>query len=388
MLSTPVPPTAGRAFPHPLFRSSRMSPDPTARPAVLIVGAGIAGAALALELARRGARVRLVEAAAGPAAGCTGAAFGWLNMLMAPASADAAMLTERRAALADWRRLDRSLRGATGLQELPALTWAARPAETRALARRAGARLLTRPAIAARFPQLRRPPALAALEPRSAVVDPERAVRALLTAARAAGACITFGLRAERLVIEAGRVRGIETEAGPIRADRVTLCAGAGSAALLTEAGSPEAAAALRLSPAVRLAFPSGGAAVPDAVISGPGFEIRPGRRAGTRFGFGGGLTGAASASDGPAAGRRAAAAIRAAFAGSLRPGPPAARIGLRPMPAGGAPILGPVAGAEGLGLLFAHPGLILAPRLAARHARAILDDPVRPPLRPPRLNA
>ena len=38
--------------------------------------------------------------------------------------------------------------------------------------------------------------------------------------------------------------------------------------------------------------------------------------------------------------------------------------------------------------LLFAHPGLILAPRLAARHARAILDDPVRPPLRPPRLNA
>ncbi|MEC9432343.1 MAG: FAD-dependent oxidoreductase [Pseudomonadota bacterium] len=347
-------------------------------PEALIVGAGIAGAALARALARSGARVRVVEAASGPAAACTGAAFGWLNMLMAPASADAATLAERRAALADWRRLDRDLGGATGLRELPALVWEAREAATRALARRAGARLVHRPEIAARFPALRRPPRLAALEPRSAVVEPERATRALLAAARREGAEIRFGLTVRGVIVEGGRAVGVDTDDGPLRADHVALCAGGGAAALLAGTGLSGAmatAGALRLSPALRLDFPARGRA-PDAVISGPGFEIRRGP--------GGRLVGAASPAEG--AGRRAAASMRAAGLGDA--GAPAGRTGLRPMPAGGRPLAGPAPGVAGLSLLFAHPGLILAPRLAARLAAAILADPAAPPLRPPRHKA
>ena len=78
---------------------------------------------------------------------------------------------------------------------------------------------------------------IAAFEPGGGFCDPLRAVSAFAELARQAGTEIRIGLQARRLVIESGRVRGIETDAGRIEADTVVLAAGPWTQRLLEPSG-------------------------------------------------------------------------------------------------------------------------------------------------------
>jgi D-amino-acid dehydrogenase len=261
------------------------SGDPNGSPDVLVVGGGAIGAAAAHELARRGARVTLLERS-GDASGCS---FGNAG-LICPSHAEAlANLAAVRAGLGFLGRRDSPFR----LRPRPALLpWLARfgaaslprrsaraTALLRALAEvslelheglaRAGlatgfarrgtlsvfesprsferARGGPPPAPGARFLSAREAreltPALSAgiagalHHPRDAHCDPGELVGALLGAAREHGAEIRTGVELLRLRRSNGRIAGLDTTAGPIAAGAVVLAAGTWSRALAREIG-------------------------------------------------------------------------------------------------------------------------------------------------------
>ena len=199
----------------------------------LIIGAGITGAALAYQLSRRGEAATVVSTH--PEGGLASAAsFGWLN---ASYSLSHPHYHLRHEGLAAHRRLTELL------ADLPT-TWqgclwyeatGAAQDETANDLDALGYRVtrLTRPQIAQRLPSLGPVPDTALFFPEEGVADPAVLARALLAASgarviRATVAALTVGQ---------GRVTGIETELGPIPADRVILATGTGTQALLEPLG-------------------------------------------------------------------------------------------------------------------------------------------------------
>ncbi|MDQ7844778.1 MAG: FAD-dependent oxidoreductase, partial [Armatimonadota bacterium] len=77
----------------------------------------------------------------------------------------------------------------------------------------------------------------AAYEPEAGYADGYAAAAGFAAAARRLGVEIWEGTRAERLVIDRGAVRGVETTRGMIEAGTVLVAAGAHTAALLAAAG-------------------------------------------------------------------------------------------------------------------------------------------------------
>jgi sarcosine oxidase subunit beta len=73
-------------------------------------------------------------------------------------------------------------------------------------------------------------------EPGSGYVDPVPAADGFVAAAVAAGASARSGVRVRRLLTDAGRIVGVETEDGPVHCRDVVLAAGAGSQAIAATA--------------------------------------------------------------------------------------------------------------------------------------------------------
>lgn len=88
-----------------------------AQPHIVVVGAGIVGAAIAHRLARRGARVSVIEAQ-GPAAGASGSSFGWIN---ASFYLNEAHFRLRHAGMQAYRALEAEI--ATGIAWQGAISW-------------------------------------------------------------------------------------------------------------------------------------------------------------------------------------------------------------------------------------------------------------------------
>lgn len=100
--------------------------------------------------------------------------------------------------------------------------------------RRAGpqgldARILSSREVADLYPGASRPFRGALYAPSDAVAEPQKAAPAMARAARRFGATILTGCAVRALDIEAGRVAGVFTERGRIRADAVVLAGGAWS---------------------------------------------------------------------------------------------------------------------------------------------------------------
>ncbi|SFI37834.1 FAD-dependent oxidoreductase [Albimonas pacifica] len=345
-------------------------------PRTIVVGAGVIGAACAWALARAGAQVTLVEAAAAPGQGCSAASFGWLNLSVSGPGDD---LELRARALA-------AARAAPGFADRRgALVWEQAPEATEALFARLrphdpAARMVAAAEAAALAPELRAPPALAVFAPDEGAVEPTETAALLLAAARASGALGLLQAPVQSLLERSGRVAGVVL-GGPdprqLEADHVVLAAGAASARLLAPL-APEAAAGLGLSPSVLVRVPGGRAL--SRILCGPELEARA-----TPCGDGV-APGAAivTAEDPPAdaadpAALRAFAERRAEALRDLlhtpfapRAGAPArALLAQRPMPAT-RPFAPLDAGVAGLTLACAHPGVIFAPFLAARVAARV----------------
>jgi len=200
----------------------------------LIIGAGITGAALAFQLSRRGDDVTLVSThAEGGLA--SAASFGWLNASFFLGQAHFHL---RHQGLAAHRRLQDLLAGlpttwqgclwyeATGeAQEETATDLAA-----------FGYRVtrLTRPQIADRLPALGPVPDSALFFPEEGASDPAILARALIQASGAEVIRATVQSLSEKN----GRVTGVLTDLGAIKADRVILATGTGTPALLEPLGT------------------------------------------------------------------------------------------------------------------------------------------------------
>lgn len=353
----------------------------SAGPRVAVVGAGIVGTSVAYHLAARGTAVTLVDAAE-PASGVTRRSFAWLNVAHTEPLPYQAL---RQSALDDWHRVEEATGGAVSVDWCGALTWEKDLADTERLATHHAAagydvRLLSRAQIAELEPGLIEPPALAAHAPGEGAVDPVATTRALVAAARGAGAETRFGARALGLLCEGDRVTGVAVEDGQVRADAVVLAAGLGSVDLANAIGI---ALPVSASPATLVRMRADRPLV-RGILSSPGFEIRqiPG----------GGLLAAESYVDdspenGPeAAGRRLVEAVRAGLRGAETVSLIDAVPGWRPMPEDGGPIVGRVASRPGLYLAAMHAGVILAPTIGRLLTEEILDGTDAPALAPCRL--
>ena len=197
---------------------------------VVIVGAGILGAALAYGLSQRGAQVTVVDAR-GVASGATGQSFGWIN---ASFYADAAHFALRAEGIEAYRRLCRDLR-------LP-VTWSGclcwentgaaletQTAELRDLGY--GAQIIEAAEFARREPHVRAP-AQALFFEAEAAAEPAALTQALL---EASGARLVLGCAVEEIVVRNGKATGVRIAGGILSADRVVVASGTGSAALLAQ---------------------------------------------------------------------------------------------------------------------------------------------------------
>jgi D-hydroxyproline dehydrogenase subunit beta len=210
---------------------------------VAVVGAGIAGSAVARELAVRGVRVVLVDRA-GVSEGTTGRGEG--NVLASDKDAGPELeLTrhglhvydELEARLGEEARIRR--KGAL-IVHPEAATWAAEPARLERL-RAAGVvgELLDAGAVRAEEPALDGPLLGASWFAGDLQCDPARIARALVREAVAAGAELRLGCAVGAIAVERGRVTGLDTAEGFVAAGVVVLAAGPWSASLAGAAGLP-----------------------------------------------------------------------------------------------------------------------------------------------------
>ena len=202
---------------------------------VVVVGAGIVGAAVARELAVRGVGVTLFDRGA-VASGTTGLGEG--NVLCSDKQAGPE-LELTRAGLAMYGELGERLGEAARIRVKGALivhpdaaTWAAEPARLERL-RIPGARLLEAGELSTLEPELTGELHGASLFPGDLQCDPRAITLALVREAAQAGAEIR-----EHSPVEAVFSGGVRTAAGEhINAGNVVIAAGAWSAALAASAG-------------------------------------------------------------------------------------------------------------------------------------------------------
>lgn len=201
---------------------------------VLIIGAGLIGAATAFRLGRAGAEVTVLEAAK-PAAAASGRSFGWIN---ASFFANPAHHHLRVAAMAAHHRLQADLPDCAPNWH-GTLWWEDEGAGFEAMQTQLcdlgyPVEPLTRAEVAAAEPALRSLPNRALRFPSEGAVEPAALTRALLAAS---GAKLLAGIAAKSLLTQGDRVTGARSPIGAFTADHTVLAAGIAIPALLHSIG-------------------------------------------------------------------------------------------------------------------------------------------------------
>ena len=312
-------------------------------------GAGILGASVAYHLARAGAAVTVVDAGQ-PGSGVTADSFAWI--------AAAGLRSGIRAtATAEYRRVEAELPG------LP-VTWSGSLSWGGPLEAGPGQEIVDAATVMALEPNVRNPPDQALWAPGDGAVDSVGVTERLIAAARTHGAVVHL----DTAVIavgrdKGGRVAGVETAAGPLAGTTVVLAAGVATAELGATVGvrvpvepSP--------CPLFRLRAPAG---LVRTVVNTGEFDLRqvaPDR-----------LIAAADSAD------RTFVAVRSTFRGAESVELLSTRIGARPMPVDGEPIVGPVGDVPGLYLAVMHAAVTLAPAMGRLVAREVVGGSAEPAL-------
>ena len=208
----------------------------------VVIGAGISGAATALELAERGLRVVLLDRW-GPAA----MASGWTLAGVRQSGRHPAELPLARAAVKQWQtlaaRLGTDLRYRQDGNLRLARTEAELPVIERLVAEQSAAGLdvvLLRGAEVQAVAPAVSPSVLAACHcPSDGHADPLATVTAFVDAGVRAGVTTRFHQRALAIAVDRGRVTGVRTDQGFIAAGHVVVTAGVLGNELLEPLGSP-----------------------------------------------------------------------------------------------------------------------------------------------------
>ncbi len=257
---------------------------------VVVVGAGISGAASAYELATAGLQVFLIDRY-GPAA----MASGWTLAGVRQSGRHPAELPLARRAVSIWEHLAEQLGGPTHYRRRGNLRLARTPEELASLAgmvaeqRASGLdlSLLDPKQVAALAPAVSPAVLGASYCPTDGHADPQATVQAFVDAAVRAGAETRFGEDVLSIDTADGRVIGVTTSAGRISAGRVILAAGVFGNRLLQPLGL-SVPLRVRLVTAVRTA-PA--APVLDQVIGVANADCAGRQEVTGRFRFTGGST-------------------------------------------------------------------------------------------------
>ncbi|RSM85389.1 FAD-binding oxidoreductase [Kibdelosporangium aridum] len=316
---------------------------------VIVVGAGIVGASVAYHAARAGAAVTLVDAGR-PGGGVTADSFAWVGasgVRTGPAAGIRATATE------EYRRVEAELPGLP-VSWSGSLSWRTEGGAPEA---GPGQEIVDAATVMALEPNLRRPPEWAIWAPGDGAVDSVGVTERLVTSARDHGARVHLDTVVTAVRRDtAGQVVGVETAGGTLSGTTVVLAAGVATAALGASLGvrvpvepSP--------CPLFQLRAPAG---LVRTVVNTEDFDLR--QVAADRL---------TAAADSP---ERTLAAVRSTFLGAESVELLSARLGVRPMPADGEPIVGPVADVPGLYLAVMHAAVTLAPAMGRLIARELVD--------------
>lgn len=340
-------------------------------PRIVVIGAGILGAAITYNLAMRGADVLLLDEGPEPACGVTGRAFGWVNVVNGtPGHASYALWCK---AVAEYRHLRAALPQALSDARPGSLIWRETPEATEQFAdlhRRAGedVEVLPRSIVAAWEPGLRRVPECAVFSRSDLALDPARLARTYVEAALAAGGAARFGERVAAIDTKNGRVAGLRLADGAVEADIVVMAAGSAIHGL---AGGIGIDVGVETSPALLLRYACDTAVI-GRILRGPRLEIR-------QAGDNSLLVAKSYVDDGTGNGPQAIGAQmlavmrdELALADTVRL--TGAAVGQRPVFADGLPRLGFLPQVEGLYVAVGHPGVILAPLIGRLTAEEIVD--------------
>lgn len=342
---------------------------------VVVIGAGIVGASLAYHLARKGAKVTVVEAD-GVASGVTGTSFAWINATHGEADPIAPL---RGAAIAEYRRLETQLPDLkvrwTGALSYRASSTEALPGSGNPASKNG----VSRSQIIDLEPNLKHPPESASYAADEGALDAVQATHALIAGAQAHGAKVLTHTRVLGFAHQ-DAVTGVNTSIGIIEADIVVLAAGTGITKLteMLEVPLP-----IEASPAIFIRYQSPGNLV-QTLISNSEMEVRQSSD--------GALLAAEdyvddTAKNQPAAiARRTAKAIQNELHGVADLAPEVACVGYRPIPADGVPIIGFLPKIAGVYVCAMHPGVTLAAIVGRLASEEILEgkqsralEPCRP---------
>ena len=351
---------------------------------VVVVGAGIIGAAFAWHLARAGADVQVVDGGSKPGGLATANSWAWINASWGNAKP---YFDLRHRSMALWREL------ANAVPDLKVnwcggLLWDLPESELVAFAQQQSewgyaAKLVNRAEALQIEPQLSAPPEMAVHVAGEGMVEPVAANAALVQAAQALGAKFHWGKKVERLIVGHGSVKGVVTPSEIFRADDVIVAAGLGSVFLLQQLGINSAIDG----PPGLLVHSRPMPPLLQGLVMSPRLHVRQTAEgqlvAGSDFG------GMEPGDDPAGAAQRLFGEMQKFLKGGRDFKFGRYSIGYRPTPRDGVSAIGRVSGIDGVYLCVSHSGITLAPVLGALGAQEILTgkrDDLLLPFGPERL--
>lgn len=369
---------------------------------VVVIGAGVMGAAVAAELSCRGVPVTVLEGRQ-PSAGTSGATFSWINSSGKEPRPYHDLNVEGMEA---HRRFAQRVGGADWYFERGNLEWKGAPSGGQVRLGEHDARLNAAAVQARKVDRLQdwgydvewlSPQQVRELEPelsgsafddaervafypREGWIEPTRLIGALLAAARADGATVVSQAEVRAITVAGNRVTTVETADGtsmPVSA--VVNCAG------------PQAATVARLvgldlpmrNTVGLLAYTQPTSVNVRHVIHAPGIHLRPdgaGRLLLHTEEADGGVTQTANGwqVDQAAADQMLDAAIEL-YPGIQGAAVEATRVGVRPVPGDGLPVIGRSSGLDNFHFAVTHSGATLCLRVAELVADGIAGEDVIP---------
>ena len=363
---------------------------------VAVVGAGIVGGAIAFHLARRGAKVTLIDAGE-PGMGATSHSFAWINSFGKEPRHYGAL---NRRALDTWDRFARLLGTDIGLRWGGQLTWAATDEDAEALARKVAglqswgyvARMIDEAEMLRLEPGLRPGTVKAA-----AYSDNDGHVQGTLVAQTCAsrvqqmGGSLVFGSTVTGLATHGGRVTSVQLAGGPpprgsapagsapdaVPCDAVVLAAGVDTTSLaemarvhIPQEKSPGVVVRTKpLPPVLRTV-----AALYAPALGGAGREVHVRQGTDGIVLMGEGSQESLARDDSPRHAAKILARASEYLPALAAATPVPVPVGYRPMPVDGLPVLGYTRAVPNLYVALMHSGITLAPLVGELAAMEILD--------------
>jgi glycine/D-amino acid oxidase-like deaminating enzyme len=218
-------------------------------------------------------------------------------------------------------------------------------------------------------PDLTLAPHRAVVRPTDGAVDPVVVTEALVDAARRHGADVRLGVAVRRLRVLEGRVVGVDTSAGAVTSRVVVLAAGVDVPTLCAPLGvdlpvAPSPALLVRFSAPVGLV---------RTVAACPEVEVR--QTADGHLLAAGDYTGEVSRDDLQRTAQVMLRRLRDTFTGADDVRLVDVRVGVRPMPADGLPIIGPLVQHVGSYVAVMHSGVTLAPVAGRLIAAEVVEN-------------